>query len=249
MKRVLIWDIPVRLFHWLLAGSFLGAFVIANTVDDESGLFVAHMWLGGVAAFMVLLRLVWGFVGSRHARFRSFDLRPAALAGYLRGALSGKGERRAGHNPANALAAIAMFALVLGLAVTGVGMSTGSEAAEELHEMLAFAMVALVALHVAGVALHTVRHRDNIALGMVDGRKEADPAAAIPKAHALVGLVFVGLTGLWAGGLYDGYDPATHTVTIPLIGKTVQLGEGEEHEEHGEHGEHGEHEEHEEHDD
>lgn len=243
MKRVLIWDIPVRLFHWLLAGAFLGAFVIANVVDDESSLFAVHMWLGGTAAFMVLLRFIWGFVGTRWARLRSFDLRPRSLVGYLRGVLTGKGEQTPGHNPATSWAAILMLLIVLGLAFTGAFMSRGGEVFEEIHEMLAWAMIIIVGVHVAGIVWHSLRHRENIAASMVDGKKVADASAAIPRSQALVGVLFLALTGLWAGGLYDGYDASTSSVTLPVIGRTVQLGEGEEGEEHEE-----EHEEEEEHD-
>lgn len=234
MKRILVWDVPVRLFHWLLAAAFLGAFVIANAVDDEGRLFVVHMWLGGTAAFMVILRLLWGLFGTRYARFGAFDLRPSALFAYLKAALTGKADRPAGHNPATAWAAVAMFVIVLGLALTGAFMSSGGEAFEEVHEVLAWAMIAIVGVHVAGIVWHTIRFRENIAQTMVDGKKEADPSAAIPKTHALAGVAFLALTGLWAGGLYGGYDAATHSVTLPLVGTTLQLGEGEE-DEHGEH--------------
>ncbi len=230
MKRILVWDLPVRVFHWLLAASFLGAFAIANLVDDESTLFVVHMWLGGIVAFMVLLRLVWGLVGSRHARFGGFALSPKALVEYVKGTISGKGERHAGHNPASSFAAIAMFVLALGLALTGALMSSGGEAFEEIHEVLAWTMMAIVALHVAGIVLHTMRHRENIALSMISGRKLGEPAAAIESPRALVAVAFLGLTGLWAGALYDGYDAAGRQVTLPLVGQTLKLGEAEEHE-------------------
>jgi cytochrome b len=231
-KRILVWDLPVRLFHWLLAASFLGAFAIANLVDDESSLFALHMLLGGVMAFMVLLRVIWGFVGSRYARFGSFAFGPRTLVGYLRGALTGKAERYAGHNPGSSAAVWAMLAIALGLAFTGAFMSRGGEAFEEVHEMLAWAMVVVVALHVAGIIWHTIRHKENIARSMIDGHKRGAPSDAIPSARAAVAIAFLGLTGLWAGALYDGYDSARRQVTIPLIGGTLQLGEGEEHGDH-----------------
>jgi cytochrome b len=234
-----VWDLPVRLFHWLLAGSFVGAFAIANLMDDESSLFALHMLLGGVMAFMVLLRVIWGFVGSRYARFGSFTFGPRALLAYLRGAVSGKGERHTGHNPGSSFAVYAMLGLALGLAVTGAGMSRGGKAFEELHEVLAWAMVAVVGAHVAGIVWHTVRHKDNIALSMVDGHKRGDPAQGIGSSHALVALAFLGLTGLWAGALYSGYDARSSQVTLPLVGKTIQLGEGEKGEKHGKSGDHG----------
>lgn len=243
-RRILVWDIPVRLFHWLLAASFVGAFAIANLVDDESSLFALHMLLGGVMAFMVVLRVIWGFVGSRYARFRSFAFGPRALLEYLRGAFSGKDTRHTGHNPGSSYAVYAMLALSLGLAVTGAGMSRGGEAFEELHEIMAWAMVLVVGAHVAGIVWHTLRQKENIALSMVDGKKQGDPARAIGSSHALVAIAFLGLTGLWAGALLDGYDAKTSRVTLPFIGQTIQLGEAEGGDGHGKAGEQRKHREH-----
>lgn len=238
-----MWDLPVRLFHWLLAGAFLGAFAIANLVDDESTLFAAHMWLGAIAAFMVVLRGVWGFIGSRYARFGSFALSPAALVRYVKGAAAGNDPPTPGHNPGSSFAALAIFVLMLGLAASGALMAR-AEVFEELHEALAWTLMGVVAIHVAGIVWHTIRHRENIALSMVDGHKRIAKGAAIESSHALAAVAFLGLTGLWAGALYDGYDAAGRQVTLPLLGVSVQLGEAE-----GAHAERGEHEEHEEHDD
>ena len=227
MDRILTWDIPTRLFHWLFAGSFVGAFVIAEVAGDDSAAFPLHMLLGGVLALLVVLRVVWGLVGSRWARFGSFAFGPGAVLDYLRGALTGTAPRYAGHNPGTAWAVGAMLAIGLGLAVTGAMMGTGGEVFEELHELLAWSMVAVVVGHLAGLALHTVRHRENIGLSMVTGRKLGAPADAIPRAHAFAGLALLGLTGAWAYGLVDGYDAATGSVTLPVIGTTLQLGESE----------------------
>jgi cytochrome b len=234
MKRVLVWDLPVRLFHWLFAGAIVVAFVLANAVDDESTAFAVHMLLGLVAGFMVVLRVVWGLVGSRHARFGDFAFSPGALFRYLKSTLTRSGERHAGHNPATSWAAIAMFALVLGLGATGLAMGAGVEAAEEVHELFAWALIAVAGGHVAGVVWHTIRHRENIALSMVDGRKEADEAQGIRTVRPVAALVFLALTGAWAGLLVQGYDPATSAVTLPFAGARLQLGEGE----HGERREH-----------
>lgn len=235
MARVLVWDLPVRVFHWLLAASFLGAFGIAELTDDEGSLFSVHMLLGLVALGMVVLRLVWGFVGTRYARFRSLALSPGELVAYLGDALRGRGRRYVGHNPGASWAILAMFACILGLAVTGVGMSRGSEVAEELHEVLAFGMLATVVAHLAGVAFHVLRHRENVVVGMLDGRKEAAPADAIPSARPVVGLGFLAATGVWAGLLFTGFDGATGDLSLPGVGTVLTLGEGGEGgEEHGE---------------
>lgn len=234
MKRILVWDLPVRLFHWLLAASFVGAFAAANLADDESTVFALHMLLGGVMAFMVVLRIVWGFIGSRWVRFSTFVTNPKELVDYVSGALTGSGRRYTGHNPGSSLAALLMFALILGLAGTGVWMGNGGgRAFEEIHELLAWAMVVVVGAHLVGIAWHTLRHREYIAVSMIDGRKEAEPAGAIPSARPVAALLFVLLVGLWAAGLVRGYDAARGRVTLPLIGQTLQVGEGAEHEGRG----------------
>lgn len=227
MKRILVWDIPTRLFHVLLAASFLGAFAIANLVDDDSSAFKLHMWLGGIMAFMVVLRVIWGFVGSRWSRFASFAFGPAAVLEYVKGTVSGTAKRHVGHNPGSSWAIFAMLALSLGLAVTGANMSTGGELVEELHEILAFTLMAVVGVHVAGVVLHTIRHKENIAASMLSGRKEGAAEDGIAGAHALVGLVFLGLTGAWGYKLAANYDATTNQVTLPVLGKTISLGEDE----------------------
>ena len=224
MTRILVWDLPTRLFHWLLAGSFLSAFAIATLTDDDGALFPVHMLLGLVVAFMVLLRLVWGLVGSRHARFTSFAWRPAELATYLRDAVAGRaGRAYPGHNPATTWAVAVMLACALGLGATGLAMSSGSEAAEAVHEVLAWILLGTVGAHLVGIAWHALRHRENIATSMVHGYRRGDPGAAIASARPVAGLVFLALTGAWAGGLARGYDPAAGTVT--MLGTTIALGE------------------------
>jgi cytochrome b len=236
MTRILVWDLPTRLFHWLLAGSFLSAFAIATTMDDEGRLFPVHMLLGLVAAFMVVLRLVWGVIGSRPSRLSELALKPADLFAYVRHAVTGGGSRRwSGHNPGASWAAVVMFACILGLATTGILMSRGFEAAEEVHEVLAWTMMGAVGVHLAGIALHTLREREPIALSMVDGRRLGTDREALASARPLVGLVFLALTGAWAGGLVRSYDPAAGTVTVPVLGAHLTLGEGGEHEDGGDH--------------
>jgi cytochrome b len=242
MKRILVWDLPTRLFHLLLACSFAGTFGIAELVDDDSATFVVHMLLGGVMAFMVVLRILWGLFGSRWARFGSFAFGPGAVLEYLRGVIRGSGKHHVGHNPGSSVAIFAMLGLTLGLAITGANMATGGDVMEELHEVFAFALLATVGLHVAGVVLHSLRHRENLTLSMIDGHKQGEPSEAIASAHPLAALLFLGLVGAWALGLVTGYDPATRQVTLPVLGTTLQLGEGEggEGDAHGDKGHHDE---------
>lgn len=227
MNRVLIWDLPTRLFHWLLSGGFFAAAIIALALGEDSALFPYHAMIGLTLALMVCLRIVWGVVGTRYARFGSFVFGPRAVIGYLKGTLLGGGKRHLGHNPGSAVAIFALLALVLALAVTGVMMSLGNEGIKEVHEVLAWTTVGVVVVHVLGVAIHSLRHRENITLSMIHGRKLAEPSEAIASARPLVAVLFLLIAGAWGAGLVRNYDPATKTTTLPLIGSTLQLGENE----------------------
>lgn len=221
--RALIWDLPTRVFHVLLAVSFLAAFAVATLVDDDSPAFAIHMLLGGVAAFLVVLRTVWGLIGTRWARFSSFAFGPRAVVAYARDALRGRDPRHAGHNPGSSWATYAILLLTIGLAASGVLMGSAGHWMKEVHEVLAYSLLGVVAIHLAGVAWYTVRHRENIALGMVDGRKAAEPAHAIASARPGAALALLVLTGVWGAGLVRSYDPATRTVAV--LGRTIALGD------------------------
>ena len=227
MQRTLIWDLPVRIFHWLLAGGFTAAAIIAFLTEDEGVLFPYHALIGLVLALLVVLRIVWGFVGTRHARLSALLYGPRAVIKYMHGALTGRGERFVAHNPGAAWAVLAMFALILGLAVTGVMLGRGDESIKEIHELLAWSMLVLVGAHLAGVVLYTVRHRENITRSMIDGRAVADPSQGIRTARPFAALLLVGIIGLWAVGLLRAYSPSTRAATIPLVG-TVHLGDSDD---------------------
>jgi len=227
MNNVLIWDLPTRLFHWLLSAGFITAAIIALALGEDSPLFPYHAIIGLTIALMVCLRVIWGIAGTRYAKFGSFIFGPAAVIEYMKGTLVGGGKRYIGHNPGSALAIFALLALVLSMAVTGIMMAQGNESVKDLHEILAWVTVGFAAAHVLGVALHTLRHRENITLSMIHGKKHAEPSAAIASAKPIVALVFLALAAAWAGALIRNYNPATQTTTLPLIGTVLQLGENE----------------------
>lgn len=227
MRQALIWDLPTRLFHWLFAATFAGAFGIAVLLDDDSPTFGLHMVLGLIMVFMVAVRVVWGVAGSRYARFRSFVFGPGAVLEYLRGTVTGGGKKHVGHNPGSSVAIFAMLLLAVGLAVTGVLRGRGVSAAKELHEVLAYGFMAVVVAHVAGVLWHTIRHRENLTMSMIDGKKDVDAGAGIASSHPVVAMAFVALVGVWSWRVAAGYDRAKGVLTIPVIGQTIPLGESE----------------------
>lgn len=194
---ILVWDLPVRVFHWLLALSFAGAYV---TAESEVWRLV-HVTLGYTVAGLVAFRLVWGLVGTRHARFAAFVRGPAAAWRYLRNLADGRPEHHVGHNPAGALAIVAL--LTLAGVVTGSGWvrynEWGGEWLEELHELAANGMLALVLLHIVGALASSVLHHENLVRAMVTGRKAGDPAQGIPRAWRPLGaLVLACVLGFWA---------------------------------------------------
>lgn len=227
MSRVLIWDLPTRLFHWLLAAGFSIAAVIALLLGDDSSLFPYHSIIGLTLAIMVALRLVWGLVGTRFARFTSFAFGPTAVLAYLTGVARGTGSRHIGHNPASAYAIYTMLGLIIALAATGIMMGTGNESVKDIHEFLAYAMLAVVGVHVLGVIVHTIRFKENITASMIHGRKHADAALAISSARPIGAAVFLVMTGAFTLSLLTRYDPATQQTTLPLFDTRITLGEAE----------------------
>jgi cytochrome b len=186
---------------------------------------MTHMLLGIVAVFLLIMRLVMGLVGSRYARFASYPLRPGEAATYFASAVFSKTKRYAGNNPGSALAAVLMFLLVPALFITGVGIGGGEVG--EIHETLAWALLAVVALHIAGLVLHTIRHRESIGLSMITGKKTGEPADAIPSSQPVWGVAFALAATAWIGGLFANHDADTASVRLPLIGASVRLGENE----------------------
>jgi len=181
-KRILVWDAPTRLFHWLLAASFAGAFL---TGDSERWRDV-HLLLGYTVAGLIGFRLVWGLIGTRYARFRSFLFSPREMLRYLRSLAAGSPQHHLGHNPAGSLAIFLLLALGLMTAATGYATynELGGEWLAELHEACAFAMLAVVGVHIAGVVVSSLLHRENLVRAMITGRKAGEPSQSIRRSHA-----------------------------------------------------------------
>ncbi len=194
--KVLVWDAPVRFFHWLMAISFAGAWLTA----ESDRWHLVHVTLGFTMAGLLAFRIVWGFVGPRHARFSSFVRRPSAAARYLASALRGRPEHHTGHNPAGALAIVAL--LLLAFAVTATGWANyadlGGRWLGETHEALASVMLAVVGIHLAGVLVGSWLHRENLVRAMITGRKAAPPHEATRTAWRSVAAALVlAVLGFW----------------------------------------------------
>lgn len=194
--RVLVWDAPVRAFHWLMVFSFAGAYL---TSDSESWRLV-HVTLGYTMAGLVAFRVLWGLVGTRHARFTAFVRGPRAVMACLGSLLRGRPQHHTGHNPAGALAIVALLALTAG--VTAAGWATYNELAgewtEDLHETLANVMLAVVLVHVGAVVLSSLLHKENLAGAMVTGYKVGSPGEGIRRAwHSVAALMLAAVLAFW----------------------------------------------------
>jgi cytochrome b len=167
-KRV--WDPLVRVFHWTLVACVLLNLLV---VDDGEDL---HQWLGYAASALVLVRVVWGFIGPRHARFADFFPTPRRVVNHVRALLGGETEHHWGHNPLGALMVFALLAMVLSLGLTG-WMQTldalwGVEWLMDLHEGLGEWLMPMVGLHVAATIVMGRIERTRLVKAMVTGVKE-----------------------------------------------------------------------------
>ena len=176
-ERILVWDLPTRVVHWLLAASFAGAWLTAESEQWR----LLHVTLGYTVAVLVVFRIAWGFAGTRYARFAQFVRGPRAIGAYLRSLAGGRPQHFTGHNPAGALAILALLALAL--LVTATGYATyadlGGGGLEDVHEALATAMLVVVGVHVAGVVLGSLAHHENLVRAMFTGRKAGEPREGI----------------------------------------------------------------------
>jgi cytochrome b len=195
-ERVKVWDAPLRLFHWILVVAIAMAFLSS---EEDSALNDWHVLSGWVAAVLIVFRLVWGFIGGEHSRFLDF-VRPSRIPDHISGLVRGEREPSLGHNPLGGLAVVILLALTAVTVWTG---AFGGEAAEELHETIAWVLLAMVAVHVVAVIVMSMLERQNLVRAMITGDKPAARhlgarGARSPGAIALLvgGAVVAGTTYL-----------------------------------------------------
>ncbi|MES1981419.1 MAG: cytochrome b/b6 domain-containing protein [Pseudomonadota bacterium] len=185
--EVPIWDMPIRLFHWLLVAGFTGAYLTAKYAQ------ALHVLIGYLLCALLLLRLIWGLIGSRYARFGSFIFSPRATFNYIRAVGRGNPPHHYGHNPAGALMVFALLGLLLLISATGLMTlavidyegplvsltqlidDKTSYLLRRLHRTLTNVVLLLIVLHLAGVLLSSIQHRENLVRAMLTGRKKRYP--------------------------------------------------------------------------
>jgi cytochrome b len=181
LRRVIVWDLATRLFHWSVA-----LLVAATYVTWRMNWMDWHAWTGDAVLALLFFRVLWGFVGSDSARFARFVARPRAVAGYLAHLLVPAPDREAGHNPAGGWMVLLMLLLLLGQAITGIIVNnevavTGplgdlvsasiANLVTDLHAILWMALKAVVALHVTAIVLYLRVKGQNLVLPMLTGQK------------------------------------------------------------------------------
>jgi cytochrome b len=197
--RTLVWDLPLRAFHWLLALSFGGAWLTAESERWRD----IHVILGYTVAVLIGFRLLWGLLGTRYARFSALTLSPRALREQLAALWARRPLHSVGHNAPGSWAIVGLLGLLAGTVATGtlqfleLGPNLG-----ELHDGLATATLALVAVHVLGVMVSSVLHRENLVRAMITGTKRIAgvPAAEGARSAVAAGLVAV-VVALWTGAI------------------------------------------------
>lgn len=186
----LVWDLPLRVFHWLLAASLVASYVTARIGYDVRQY---HMWLGYWMIGLLTFRLAWGFLGTRHSRFGSFLPRPAQVAAHLRETLTGAEKPTAGHNPVGSLMVFAVLILLAMQALSGLFMDDdiyyagpyANAVSEQLRDVMAFlhhnvinVILALAAIHILAVCYFSLYRKQRLIRAMFTGRKSSDVVPA-----------------------------------------------------------------------
>lgn len=202
IQRILVWDWPTRVFHWALALSFLLAYVTGES-DQWAKL---HVVAGSSLVGLIGFRLIWGFVGSRYALFKSFLPTIQATSRYLSSIIRGKPHHYMGHNPLGALAIVALLCLGVITGLTGwmIFEDIGGDWLEEVHEGAANMMLGVVGIHMAGVIFSGHMHGEQLVPAMFHGMKQGHPDQAIKTGRpVMAGLLLLILVGFWTWSFSD----------------------------------------------
>ena len=183
LQTIKVWDLLIRIFHW----SLVGFFALAYLTEGEDEWMIIHSYAGYSILILLVFRLLWGVMGTHYARFSNFITRPKEVLVYLKGLIAGNAKDYIGHNPAGAMMIVA---LIVSIAITGFsGMAlyatdghgplatsffaTWPEGAiKEVHEFFANFTVFLVVIHVGGVIVSSLLHKENLVRAMLTGKKQ-----------------------------------------------------------------------------
>lgn len=206
-ERILVWDLPVRVFHWLLVLCFAGAWLTSEFESLETW----HLAFGYTSGALIVFRLLWGLVGTRYARFSSFVAPPRAVIQYLFSLFGSNKKHYLGHNPAGGAVMLSLMILVLLVVFSGYVEFKKLVEFDDLHEGLANLSLALVGAHVAAAVLMSRLENENLVQSMLDGKKIGHKNAANPYPMYFVGaFLFAAATYFFVGILLGDYPTLTN---------------------------------------
>jgi cytochrome b len=207
-QLVLVWDFPVRVFHGLLAVSFAGAWLTAEGKELQ----MIHYAFGYSACALVLLRIFWGIVGTRYARFSQFIKGPSETMHHIKSILSGNMISELGHNPVGALVMISLMILILLIGLTGYWTIKGylGEYMSGAHEAISEIALGFVVIHIAGAIIMSYLQKENLVKSMITGKKAGLPDQAIQSSQYIAGLILI-LT--WVYCVYMVFSGAWTSLT------------------------------------
>jgi cytochrome b len=207
-RRILVWDLPTRLFHWLLV-----MLVIVSFITGQLGgtWMQCHLWSGFTILGLLLFRLVWGLLGGHHARFSSFVRGPGAVLRYARTLSDRAAPRHLGHNPLGGWSVLAMLLLLMVQVVTGLFANddiftegplypwVGKAASDwltKIHKLNQSALLVLIFVHVAAVLFYLIVKRENLIGPMITGRKYWRGEGPASAGHLWAAVFTAGLTAV-----------------------------------------------------
>lgn len=221
----LVWDLPTRLFHWLTVAAFAGAWL----TSDDSRYVYFHVFCGYLFGGMLMFRLLWGIWGSHHSRFANFAYSLRSAKDYLNDLRLRQARRYIGHNPAGSWAVFLMLPISILLVISGLVTLGGNEHAgplsainnyalaassAELHNILAWILLAWAGIHLSGVITESIYHREKLTPAMITGRKHATPDQPETRHHNGLGMLLIAIILSGAGYYFKGY--LTHTSSSPF---------------------------------
>ncbi len=212
-RSILVWDLPVRLFHWSLVATV--SFALASGLFAPKWWVGRHIWAGYIVGALLIFRAVWAFQGSQYSRLRSFSYSPRQAIQHLRGMLQGHPSCYVGHNPAGAMMIFALIA-TLALIVATVFLVQGGfdkqgafagfvsyavgDDLRGIHQLLAFLLLAMIVAHLTGVLVGSWFFKERLIGAMIDGQKPLATAAAPPRSsRPLPAILWVTATGASIG--------------------------------------------------
>ncbi len=236
-RKVRVWDLPTRIFHWSLLALILVAWF---TGEEEGAAAQIHRYAGEAIAGLIVFRVLWGFIGGERSRFADFAAGPSAIAAHVRDLFSAQPKRHLGHNPLGGVAVFLLLTVVAAIVFTGL-FSGGEDASgpfagawglefSEVHEVLFRVLQGLVAVHLLGVLVESLKAKDALVPAMITGskvRREDEPGVDAKRA-SLVALLVALSAGALSSAWLIAQPPANAGVSDRGFSAEHQRGEWRE---------------------